>query len=517
MPALRRSPLGAGAARRHLPRRHHPADDRRDLLHVLLRHHLRTHLQDHARRRTDDRRRRLEEPLRTHRRRGRKPPLRLAHPPDLRPRHAGRPTRHAGPQTQALEPRDAGAGRPVPPDEGPDEVPRRTARPADGQSGPAPPPRHHPLPEHPESRAPQGHPAQLPLPLVPALHRLPARSGHRSPRRAHLDHALPHGRALEGDQRPRQCRPKRQAGLRVRRTQGPLRRGAEHRAYRPAATRGREGHLRHRGPEGALQDRTRRTARILRTARIRLHRDGQFQREYSGDLRRLRSADRPQGDRRRCPQRVPVSHEQPQAVQVQAPARIALLHARGVRRTDRPRDAQRPQGTQGLYLRQMQLTDRRTDHRPPLPGQPGRRRGTADRPRSLLPAPLGRGHERADPGHQHRGQVPRARPALHLLQRRRRTDLHRVGRLDVAQPRPPGRGLHADPRPADPAPPAQGLRHPVVGQREGTRPCGPGGQSPSETRSGTVSRTQPDGAVRLLQGTKRKGEKSEKEKNEKER
>ena len=123
MPALRRSPSGAGAARRHLPRRHHPADDRRDLLHVLLRHHLRTHLQDHARRRTDDRRRRLEEPLRTHRRRGRKPPLRLAHPPDLRPRHAGRPARHAGPQTQALEPRDAGAGRPVPPDEGPDEVP----------------------------------------------------------------------------------------------------------------------------------------------------------------------------------------------------------------------------------------------------------------------------------------------------------------------------------------------------------------------------------------------------------
>lgn len=252
---------------------------------------------------------------------------------------------------------------------------------------------------------------------------------------------------------------------------------------------------------------------ILRTARIRLHRDGQFQREYGGDLRRLRSADRPQGDRRRCPQRVPVPHEQPQAVQVQAPARIALLHARGVRRTDRPRDAQRPQGTQGLYLRQMQLTDRRTDHRPPLPGQPGRRRGTADRPWSLLPAPLGRGHERADPGHQHRGQVPRARPALHLLQRRRRTDLHRVGRLDVAQPRPPGRGLHTDPRPADPAPPAQGLRHPVVGQREGTRPCGPGGQSPPETRSGAVPRTQPDGAVRLLQGTKRKGEKRKGEMN----
>ena len=78
--------------------------------------------------------------------------------------------------------------------------------------------------------------------------------------------------------------------------------------------------------------------------------------------------------------------------------------------------------------------------------------------------------EREHPGHQHRRPVPGALAGVLVPERRGGRGLHRLGRLDAAQPGPPGRGGHADRGPAPPAGAARGARTDVGGQPPGVGP-----------------------------------------------
>ena len=142
---------------------------------------------------------------------------------------------------------------------------------------------------------------------------------------------------------------------------------------------------------------------------------GELQRGHGTHLRRLRAADRPQGGSSRMCATSSVPDEQPQTATSICSCPCFTLRDAFTALIDREiRNARK--GRKAWICSQMQLADRRADHRTPR-GGPWGGRGAADRPRRLLPAALRGGDERAHPRHQHRGQIPRTRPAVPLRQR----------------------------------------------------------------------------------------------------
>ncbi len=137
------------------------------------------------------------------------------------------------------------------------------------------------------------------------------------------------------------------------------------------------------------------------------------------------------------PHRLRPRRRVPQAAR--GPARPAAAHRRAHRQRGplRVGGAHRAQDEQPGRLRDDRLAVRRVA---------GRRVDRPDHPRHLLPAAGGAGPVGQHPRPLDRRPLPRARPHLPLRPRRsrRRADpLHRLGRSDAAQPRPPGRGARA--------------------------------------------------------------------------
>ena len=113
-----------------------------------------------------------------------------------------------------------------------------------------------------------------------------------------------------------------------------------------------------------------------------------------------------------------------------------------------------PEGTGRIVMKMNSLVDPALIDRL-YAGVAGGRGDRPRRPRHLLPAPRGARPVRAHPGALDRRPLPRALAHLPLRQRRRpgrAAWLHRVGRPDAAQPRPPHRGARAGPRPGPAAP-----------------------------------------------------------------
>ena len=93
----------------------------------------------------------------------------------------------------------------------------------------------------------------------------------------------------------------------------------------------------------------------------------------------------------------------------------------------RPGGAARPRGSGRAGPRQAQRARGCGDRVRPVPCVPGRRRRRSRRARDLHAAARCRRPFRADPGHERRGTLSRARPDLPLRERRRGRVLHRLG------------------------------------------------------------------------------------------
>ena len=146
-------------------------------------------------------------------------------------------------------------------------------------------------------------------------------------------------------------------------------------------------------------------------------------------------AHRRPGDRRRPHRPVQPAHRVQPAARVPDAARRAALPALGPARAD-PRA-----GARGRPDRAEAERGGRPRHdRRPLRGVAGGRRRRPHRPQHLLPAPRGRGAVGPDPRPVARRAVPRALARLPVRRPRGRVLLHRLGRPDAAEPRPPRRG-----------------------------------------------------------------------------
>ena len=149
-----------------------------------------------------------------------------------------------------------------------------------------------------------------------------------------------------------------------------------------------------------------------------------------------------------------------------------------------------------------------------LRGQP---RGRADRPRDprhLRAQARDRGVVRDDPRQIHRGPVPRAQPDRLLRRRARhalagRARLHLFGRLDGAQPQPPGRdagGVHEPHREGADRRPDHGRQHarrgPVLAAAARRRLRAPGGGRPGRLQLPSLLHGEP---LALGPGLRRRG------------
>ena len=106
-------------------------------------------------------------------------------------------------------------------------------------------------------------------------------------------------------------------------------------------------------------------------------------------------------------------------------------------------DAHSPDSPARIAMKMNALVDGRCIRRP-LRGLAGRRAGRPQRPRDLLPAPGPAGDLREHPRRLDRRAAARALARVRLRARRRADGLHRLGRPDAAQPRPPRRAGGAD-------------------------------------------------------------------------
>ena len=124
---------------------------------------------------------------------------------------------------------------------------------------------------------------------------------------------------------------------------------------------------------------------------------------------------------------------------------IAPDHLRdGHPRADRADDRRPLRRAPGADRDEDELARRRALHPRAVRGLAGGRARRPERARHLLPAPGPAGHLREHPGRLDRRAPARALARVRLRARRRAHDLHRLGRPDAAQPRPPRRAGRAD-------------------------------------------------------------------------
>ena len=307
-------------------------------------------------------------------------------------------------------------------------------------------PRAHPrlrrrlLRRHPR----QGHRRPPSLRELRRRRAVPAPGGARSGRGGDQADALPHLGGFADRQGADRGGRGRQDGDGAGRAQGALRRGGQHPlGARPGARR-RAGRLRLHRPQDPRQGLDGGAARGAGDAHLRAFRHRQLPSDHGAHLHRpvvlhLRSGD---GPRRRAAVQL---HDglRPARADGEDRLRAGDLAADALQ-PDRRRDRQRQGRPAGRDLGQAQLAGRRRTDRPALRRLAGRRADRPGGPRHLLPAARHAGPERAHPRQEHDRPLPRARAHRLLRQRQaaavaRRQGVHLLGRLDAAQPRPPGR------------------------------------------------------------------------------
>ena len=180
-------------------------------------------------------------------------------------------------------------------------------------------------------------------------------------------------------------------------------------------------------------------------------------------VRRPRAADVPARDRRR--RHRPVQRPDRPVPPADASAgcssrRTACGRASSTSSTAR---SATPRPAAGADRAQAQRDRRLAVDRGALSSVEGRRRHRPHRPRRLLAAARRARRLGADPGPLDRRRVPRALADLGLRERRRARVVHRLGRPDGSQPRPPRRGRRA----------GRGPRCAGAARRRSSRSCSP--------------------------------------------
>jgi hypothetical protein len=194
------------------------------------------------------------------------------------------------------------------------------------------------------------------------------------------------------------------------------------------------------GHQSPRQNPAHRPAGRRRRQALRLPEHRQLQRKNLAYLRRPRPAQRRSEVGRRSRPRLRPAGAQDHCARLQKPARGPLYPQRQAERPHRQRNRQRQSRSTRLHPPQTQQSGRAGHGRKTLRSRPGRRAHKTHHQGHLLPQTRRARPQRQYRGHQHRRPLPRTRPHLPLRQRRRRAPIHRLRRLDEAQPAPAYRG-----------------------------------------------------------------------------